>query len=273
MSISRSPARPLSFIFSVLLMAAAPDFARAAVDCTVVLEEASGKVLHREGNCSERFAPQSTFKLPLAIIGFDAGILIDEHRPRWEYQAKFKRSEREQKTTDPTLWEKDSIVWYSQEITRRLGQKAFGDYVRRVGFGNRDVSGGPGGTDGLTESWLMSSLKISADEQVDFLRRFLKGELPVSSRASAMTMAILPRFEAADGWSVQGKTGSGWLRGKNGKTDPSKPLGWFVGWAARDGRRVVFARLKIADHRYNDPISYAVRDGMIADLPRLVGQR
>ncbi len=247
-----------------------PGVARAEVNCTVVLDEADGKVIYRKGSCKERFAPQSTFKLPLAIIGYDAGILIDEHSPRWDYQAKFDRPERERKATDPTTWEKDSIVWYSQEITRRLGREAFADYIRRFDYGNRDVSGGPGGTEGLTESWLMSSLTISADDQVAFLRRFLGSELGVSDRARSMTMAILPRFRAEDGWEVQGKTGSGSLRGKNGRIDRDKPLGWFVGWAVKDGRRVVFARLRIADKRQSGPISFAVRDGLIADLPGLL---
>lgn len=260
----------LALFGAAVIAVAAPARAAEPVRCTVILDVDTGMAIHREGGCDSPFYPQSTFKLPLAMMGYDKGILVDDHNPRWEYQAKFKRSEREQKTTDPTIWEKDSIVWYSQEITRKLGSKAFADYIQRFGYGNRDVSGGPGNTDGLTESWLMSSLKISADEQVRFLRRFLNGGLPISEHAVDMTLAIVPHFQAGDGWDIQGKTGSGWLRDKAGKVDYDRPLGWFVGWAMKDERRVIFARLLVDTKRYKGtPISFVVRDSLIGDLPKL----
>jgi beta-lactamase class D len=250
---------------------ATPVAAAEPVRCTVVLDARTGKALHRSGTCDVGFYPQSTFKLPIAMMGYDAGILTDEHNPRWEYQAKFNRSEREQKATDPTIWEQDSIVWYSQEITRKLGKKAFADYVRSFDYGNRDVSGGPGGTDGLTESWLSSSLKISPDEQVAFLKRFLDGKLPISDKAVEMTRNITPAFKGQGDWHIQGKTGAGWLRDKAGKPDRNRPIGWFVGWARQEDRQVIFARLLVDTKRHTDkPISYTVRDGLIEDLPKLV---
>ncbi|WP_117195453.1 class D beta-lactamase [Rhizobium terrae] len=241
--------------------------ARAAdpIRCTVIIDEQSGDTLYREGTCDQGFYPQSTFKLPLAMMGYDAGILTDAQNPRWKYQAKFGGPERVKKDVDPLIWEKDSIVWYSQELTRKLGAKAFADYVKRFGYGNTDVSGG------LMEAWLMSSLKISADQQVQFIRRFLTGRLPISENAVDMTLAVIPHFPAADGWDIQGKTGSGWLRDKAGKTDYDRPLGWFVGWAMKDDRRVIFARLLVDTKRYKgDPISFVVRDGLIKDFPKLV---
>lgn len=250
--------------------AADPAFAVDPIRCTVILDAQSGEVIHREGTCDRRVYPMSTFKLPLAMMGYDAGILKDENTPRWDYQAKFGGPERVKKAFDPTGWEKESIVWYSQEITRRLGEERFGDYVRHFAYGNKDVSGGPGGSNGLTESWLMSSLAISPDEQVDFLRRFLDGKLPVSDYARAMTQAITPRFEAAGGWVIHGKTGSGRMRDANGTRDTNRPIGWFVGWAERQGRKVVFARLHVANRPYQDPISFETRDGLIADLPGIL---
>jgi beta-lactamase class D len=239
------------------------------LDCTVVIDEASGDALYRQGNCGERFSPMSTFKLPLAMMGYDAGILTDETNPRWDYRPEWNRSKREQRATDPTIWEKESIVWYSQEITRKLGGQKFADYVKKFGYGNADVRGGPGNTDGLTESWLMSSLVISPDEQVQFIRRFLTTALPLSDHATDMTLAIVPKFQARDGWNIQGKTGSGSLRAKNGKIDRTQPIGWFVGWATKGDERVIFARLRIRNERPAEPLSLETRDSLIADFPKL----
>ncbi|CAD7046567.1 class D beta-lactamase [Pseudorhizobium halotolerans] len=254
-------------------IATGPASAAGPIRCTVVVDAESGEAIHRQGACDERVYPMSTFKLPLAMMGYDAGILTDEKTPRWDYQAKFGGPARVKKAFDPTGWERESIVWYSQEITRRLGEDRFGDYVKTFAYGNADVSGGPGKLDGLTESWLMSSLKISPDEQVDFLRRFLKRELPLSDHAVAMTQAITPRFEAADGWVIHGKTGSGRMRYANGKPRSDRPIGWFVGWAEREGRELVFARLLVDAKPHDEPISFVVRDSLIEDLPGLVADR
>lgn len=261
----------LSICMAVLAPSSGAVAAAEPIRCTVVADAESGRMLHRQGTCDEGFYPQSTFKLPLAVMGYDAGILVDAESPRWKYQAKFGGPQRVRRDVDPQIWEKDSIVWYSQELARKLGKKTFDNYIRGFAYGNRDTAGGPGGTDGLTGSWLMSTLKISADEQVAFVRRLLSGGLPVSKAAVDRTIAIIPRFESGDGWMVQGKTGSGWLRDKAGKVDYDRPLGWFVGWAVKGDRRVVFARLLVDTKRYkDDPISFVVRDALIRDLPSLV---
>ncbi|PSJ60324.1 class D beta-lactamase [Pseudaminobacter soli (ex Li et al. 2025)] len=241
-------------------------------ECTVILDAATGKTLHREGTCSERFNPFSTFKLPLALIGYDAGILQDEHTPSWDYKPQFKAVKRDQKTVDPTIWEKDSILWFSRQITRRLGEKRFAGYVSKFGYGNADVSGDPGKNNGLTDAWLLSSLKISPDEQADFVRRMLAGQLPVSDKAYAMTKSIIPQFEAKDGWVVHGKTGSGWLPGKDGKPNRNRPLGWFVGWAEANGRQIVFARMQVGTDKAESPKGHKVRDRFIEELPGLMRQ-
>lgn len=239
-------------------------------ECTVVLDAASGKTLHRDGTCGDRFNPFSTFKLPLALIGYDAGVLQDEHTPAWDYKPEFNAVKRDQKTVDPTIWEKDSVLWFSRQITRRLGEKSFAGYVSKLQYGNMDVSGDKEKHNGLTDAWLLSSLKISPDEQAEFVRRMLARELPVSEKAYAMTGAVIPQFEAQDGWVVHGKTGSGWLPGKDGKADRNRPLGWFVGWAEADGRQVVFARMQVGTDRSDSPKGHKVRAQFLEDLPQLM---
>ncbi|MBZ9855936.1 class D beta-lactamase [Mesorhizobium sp. CA13] len=236
------------------------------VQCTLIADAQSGKTLYQDGACDQRFSPASTFKVALSLIGYDAGILSDEHTPSWDYKPEFKAVKRDHKTVDPTIWEGDSVLWYSREITRRLGPESFAGYVSKFGYGNADVSGDPGKNDGLTHSWVNSSLKITPVEQVDFLRKLLAGKIPVSAKAHDMTKAIIPSFKTGD-WTVQGKTGSTRL-GEGGKDRRS--LGWFVGWAQKDGRQIVFARLVVDTKRSDMPKGLATRAAFLKDLPLLI---
>ncbi|MBN9027240.1 class D beta-lactamase [Kaistia sp. MMO-174] len=254
-----------------------PGFATAALASEkfvsrVLVDVATGKTVHRDGPAERRFSPCSTFKLPLAVMGFDSGVLVDPHNPLWDYRPEFQTTmEQQKKATDPTIWLKDSIVWYSQELTRKLGEARFRDYVTRFGYGNEDVSGNPGKKDGLTQSWLNSSLTISPDEQVAFIRRFLDRKLAVSDHAYAATEASLAQFPAEGGWTLHGKTGSGFLRTAKGASDRARPIGWFVGWGEKGGRRIAFARFNLGNERSKTYGGMIARDAMIADFAGLAG--
>jgi len=246
---SVNPSLNTIFVLGLLFLA---HYAQASqpegpVKCTLIADVTTKAILHKSGECDRRYSPCSSFKLPLALMGFDSGILESPQAPVWELKPEYKASSREQafKQVDPALWESQSIVWYSQQLTTRLGEQRFAEYVKKFSYGNQDISGDPGQRNGLTRSWLMSSLTISPHEQIHFLQRFMARELPVSARAYEMTHASIPVYSAADGWTVHGKSGSGWLRDQKGNVDEARPQGWFVGWAEKGGRQVVFARLEV----------------------------
>ncbi len=242
------------------------------VECTLIVDLSNGEVQHRDRICDRRVTPMSTFKLPLALMGFDAGILQGQHEPLWPYRKEFDGPARTRKSVDPTIWLADSIVWYSRETTRKLGAAAFGRYVADFDYGNADVSGTPGRVDGLTDAWLGSSLVISADEQAAFIRRMLLGKLPVSEEALRLTRDIVPTFEAG-GWRVHGKTGSGWMRGADAQWDKDRPVGWFVGWAERGNTTLVFARLKVGEKPVKEALGLELREGFLKRLPDLLPSR
>jgi len=242
--------------------------------CTLILDASSGKSIHREGICAERFSPASTFKVPLAVMGFDAGILKGAHDPAWTWHEGIDAPKRDRKTVDPMAWERDSVLWYSREVARRLGLEKFTSYVTALDYGNKDVSGDPGKDNGLTHAWLASSLVISPDEQAQFIHRLLSDALPVAKEAHAKTRKIIPGFDAPGGWRVYGKTGSIWLRNSKGQFDRTQPIGWFVGWAEKRGQRVVFARLEVGkDDSSQGPRGPAVRAVFLKELPRLMRQQ
>jgi beta-lactamase class D len=265
--------RVLPAILALAALLVSVGAAPAAVVCTVIVDVASGETLHRQGACDERRSPMSSFKFPLALMAADAGIVMSPQQPRMEYRPEFGGPERVRKPVDPAVWMRESILWYSQALTRRLGPYKLRAYVDGFGYGNRDLSGNRGKNDGLTQAWLMSSLEISPDEQVAFVRDFLTRAFPLSADAYDLTAELVPVFPAGEGWTVHGKTGSGSLRKPSGAVDGGRPLGWFVGWAEKGERRLAFARLVIEDRPSATPGGFLARDGFIAELPGLVAPR
>ncbi|MGE3873247.1 MAG: class D beta-lactamase [Parvibaculaceae bacterium] len=267
----RSPLLLAAFLLAaVLFQPRAEAAAKPRVACTLILDAKSGVTIRRDGACGERFSPASTFKVPLAVMGYDAGILTNARAPAWPWQPGIEAPKRDQKTVDPTIWERDSVLWYSREITRRLEAGKFAAYVTKFGYGNENVAGDPGKNNGLTHSWLSSSLVISADEQAEFIRGLLSDTLPATKEALALTRSIVPAFDGAGGWRVHGKTGSTWLRDGKGEYDKNRPIGWFVGWAEKSGRLIIFARLDVGNEKANRPAGPAVRALFLEQLPKLM---
>lgn len=274
MSVSNSLASMIATALLAAVLTAPPAVAagptlKPVLECTLIVDAESGATLRRNGSCDQQVSPASTFKIPLALMGYDSGILQNETTPRWDYKPEYNAIQRDRHPVDPTSWEKDSVVWFSQQITRKLGTERFAAYVARFGYGNGDIAGNPGKKDGLTHAWLSSSLQISPKEQVYFVRRILDRSLPVSAKAFEMTDAVIPAFDAGE-WKVKGKTGTGWMTGKSIKVDRNRPFGWFVGWAEKGSQRVVFARLFVNDGKSPVLLGPRVRADFLADLPGLM---
>lgn len=200
-------------------------------------------VLKREGNdCNQPYAPESTFKIALGLMGFDSGLLKDETHPQWPYKKEYELYLNVWKDPhNPRTWMRDSCVWYSQVLTQQLGMKRFRGYVDAFHYGNQDVSGDKGQNNGLTHAWLSSSLAISPIEQIQFLQKIVDKKLPVSQKSFTMTKNIMYIQELAGGWKLYGKTGSGRQLTKDKSQKLPLQHGWFVGWIEKGDRVITFA--------------------------------
>lgn len=250
-----------------LIALASQATATERVICTIALEIGTPDPLVSEGQCDERISSASTFKIAISLMGFDSGILTGPDTPEWPFNVGYLdwRPEWKQPTT-PQTWMRYSVVWYSQQITERLGMDRFSAYVHAFGYGNEDVSGGPEANNGLTHAWLSSSLQISPSEQVAFLSRMLEGELPVSDAAITQTRALMEHHALPDGWNLFGKTGAGLPFGPDGNHLEGQPFGWYVGWAENGDRQVAFARLVRFDERPEQTPGAIARDGLLERL-------
>lgn len=254
----------------VLFGACCASVAGAAPLCTVLADGATGKILKQQGSCEQRLTPASTFKVALSLMGYDSGFLTDEHHPTLPFREGYIATDPAWKATvDPTSWIQNSVVWYSQQLTVWLGAQRLHNYLVRFKYGNQDISGNPGMNDGLTQAWLSSSLRISPLEQVSFLHRLMTRQLSVSARAYDMTARLLALGALPNGWDLHGKTGTGYQMQADGP-DLKRQVGWFIGWASRGGRTIVFA-YAIADEQPDDSSAgRRARTAFTAVLPRLL---
>jgi len=245
--------------------------AQAKTICTVVADASTGGMLVQQGNCAERYTPASTFKVALSLMGYDSGFLGDAHAPKLPFREGYADwgGENWTQATDPTRWMKYSVVWFSQVMAQSLGEQNLHRYAVKFDYGNADFGGDPGKNNGLERAWISSSLKISPLEQVAFLRKLVNRELPVSSRATDMTMKIMETAELPDGWTAQGKTGMAYPRKQDDTFDYDHPWGWYVGWATRGERTLVFARLVQEEKRQKGSAGARVRDGLFKEFSSL----
>lgn len=245
---------------------------RAESSCFLAKENQN--ILKREGSdCNKRYAPESTFKIALSLMGYDAGILEDKTHPLWPFKKGYDLFVNVWKDPhNPQTWMRDSCVWYSQVLTQKLGMKKFKDYVVNFNYGNMDVSGDQGQNNGLTHAWLSSSLAISPEEQTLFLQKIVDNKLPVSSKSYEMTKKIMFIQELAGGWKLYGKTGNG----RQLNPDKTKKLdlqhGWFVGWIEKNGRVITFVDHIKDDKKKDIFASFRARNDALIKLWYLIDE-
>lgn len=239
----------------------------AAADCFIV-KELNSKILVKDGECSIRHSPCSTFKIAISLMGFDNGFLKDENTPEIYFKSGYVDwLDVWKQPHNPRTWMKHSCVWYSQCITRHLGNSAFNNYVKKFSYGNMDTQGNSDKPDGLTSCWLSSSLKISPVEQVNFLEKLLLSKLAVNKNAERLTRNILFIQDLPNGWKLYGKTGSGYqysqVEGKN------LQIGWFVGWLERSGKTLIFAQYIEDDRIQSSYASVRAKDFAIKKITNM----
>lgn len=197
--------------------------------CFVLYDsESSSYIRHNPKGCVERFSPCSTFKIPNTVIALHTGVASGpEFSLPWDGVKRGGPSWDRDHTLRSAF--QGSVVWFYQELARRIGYERETEFVRKFGYGNMDTNGG------ISNFWLGSSLLILADEQVEFLRSLWADALPASRDAQRITREIM-ELSRRDGRILYGKTGT---RGDS-KADVAR-VGWFVGCVSHGERTVIFA--------------------------------
>ena len=225
----------------------------AAASCFILHDEQRDQTTRDpSATCSTRVTPASTFKIPHALAALDAGVVSGPEEVL-RYDGSPQAFDVWGRDHDLRSAMRDSVLWFFQRIAERLGTERERAYLKAFDYGNQDASGP------LTSFWLGSSLRISPDEQLTFLRRFFAGELRVREDAARAVRAILVqpagRIVNARGahamaapWpagtTVFAKTGAG--------PDNGRRVVWLVGRVTRGERAWIFVSNVVSD---DDPMA------------------
>ena len=202
-------------------------FSQQGVQGTIVMSSLNGgkTFIHNDLRAGQRFSPASTFKIPNTLIALEEKALAGKDAIfKWDGHLH-----------DVATWNHDqtltsafqvSCVWCFQELARRVGAEKYQQYLRDLNYGEwREPFV-------ATTFWLDGSLQISALEQVNFLRRVYRRELPFSDPAYE-TLKHIMLVEQGNTYTLWAKTG--WAA----RVTP--PVGWYVGYVETPTDVWVFA--------------------------------
>jgi beta-lactamase class D len=229
-------------------LAQPPEPAKKHPGCFVLMDLKTGQLKRNDAKrCEKRMPPASTFKVPHALIALETGVVKDASAERkWDGQKRSIADWNRNHSLESAI--RYSVVWFFQGTAKEIGRERMKDWLHRFHYGNEDISGE------LTTFWLGSPLRISPEEQVRFLARLYRNELPVSERTRETVKRMLlytpetvtERTKRLAGpWSegavVSGKTGST-------HTKEDGDVSWLVGHVRSAKGEYVFASLVTGEH-------------------------
>jgi beta-lactamase class D len=210
------------------------------LSCVAVLNTATGLVSRTTGHCGVPLSPASTFKIPHALVALETGVVSATTVERWDGTAHPATPSWDADHTVLSAM-RPSVLWFFQRIAPRIGAERMHAWLQRVGYGNADTSGP------ITEYWINGRLRVSVDEQLQFLTRFYAGELPVAAVHIAAVRGALNQkpgtvqnargvhpLTIGPGVELNAKTGATTLAS-------GEAVSWLVGQATVKGVRHVFA--------------------------------
>ena len=202
-------------------------FAAAGVSGTMALQKdgASEILVYDAKRAATPFLPASTFKILNSLIALETGVVSgpDEIFP-YDGQPRFLPAWN----ADLTLKQAFALscVPVYQDIARRIGPERMAWYVAACNYGNADISGG------IDQFWLSGGLRISAMQQIEFLKRLRHRQLPFRDDTIDAVLDIM----------IVEQTGQTTLRAKTGLTARVQPgTAWYVGLASRGPETWYFA--------------------------------
>jgi beta-lactamase class D len=175
----------------------------------------------------KQFLPASTFKIPNSLISLETKVIADENEIiKWDGEKRFIDNWNQDHNLKSGI--KYSVVWFYQELARRIGFEKMQEYVIKINYGNKKLG------DKIDTFWLEGDLRISAVEQILFLNKFIKNELPFSKRNMEIVKNIM-LVDSSETYKMYAKTG--W----SARVEKDKQIGWYVGFVETKNDTWIYA--------------------------------
>lgn len=201
---------------------------------------------YNKERCATQMSPASTFKIFNSLVGLETGVAPDEQLViKWDGVKRWNEDWNQDLTMAQAF--KFSSASYYQELARRIGKKDMQHYLDTVQYGNKKIG------DSIDMFWLNNTLKISADEQVGFVKRLYHGELPFSERTQRIVRGMMLQKESKN-YKLYYKTG--WSKADNTN------LLWVVGYVEKfeELRHVETKKLEAIPHPYFFAMNFTSAD-------------
>lgn len=172
-----------------------------------------------------RLCPASTFKIPNSLIALQCGSVKNIYDTiRWDGRDKGRAEWNKDQDMQSAI--KVSCVWFYQELARRTGETKMQEWIHKIKYGNEFIG------QQIDNFWLNGDLKISAMEQITFLRNLVNENLPFHKDIQKTVKEIL-LTESTSEYKIYSKTG--W------STHGEPGIGWLVGWVQSGNSTYIFA--------------------------------
>ena len=182
--------------------------------------------IHDIEHATLRVAPDSTYKIYDALFGLEEGVITPEDSfIAWNGENYPFEAWNADQTLQSAM--ASSVNWYFQSVDEQLGTTSVYDYIKEIGYGNKNMSGD------FSTYWMESSLKISPIEQVELLTQLQNnnfGFAPENINAVKDSICL----SSSDAGTFYGKTGTG-------RVDGQDVNGWFIGYIETADNTYFFA--------------------------------
>jgi beta-lactamase class D len=169
----------LTFFMQPLCVAHAEDFELAelfqerGVEGTIVISSFDGKneYIHNINRAKQELSPASTFKIPNTLIVLEEGAISNgKEIIKWDGKDKGWSAWNQDQSLETAF--PLSCVWFYQELAGRVGNEKYLSHLKKINYGNQKT-----GSE-VKSFWLDGDLKISAFDQIRFLKKLYSGNLP-----------------------------------------------------------------------------------------------
>ena len=201
--------------------------------CFVLFDQTRNEYIRFNSDlCDSGYIPASTFKIPNALIALQEGIIRDTNQIiKWDGHEWPIKTWNQDQTLKTAM--KYSCVWFFSKIAEKTDMNTYYRYIREFEYGNKNLTGQP------YRFWLAGLLRISANQQIEFLKKFYDYKLPVSEQNVDIVKDIIV-LEKSDSYRLSGKTGGALI-------NDSRYIMWLVGYIEKDGKPYFYALNFISD--------------------------